>query len=401
MNKRITRLAIAFLLLFGISTFEAQAGELVKFISPLDDRFPSAEFTTKVNEVPIRHLIDALKDDEQIRQMEELFQASTEINPDAEAKSIFIAVYEKPSPYGVPFMQCYSGHGFNFFNLDDKKMGGMIFHLSIVDPDGNKKGVETGVFQSGFFHEIGHIILHNLVPNYPTAYQSNGITSLSSKETAFDEGFAELHEIFFEKRMPQYGTPNFLAAYEQFLYKMEFACFRPFGTEHNLFVWADWNDWPRLSKILKEKGGEAFYQDDFLSKKELREFDDMIRSEGVVATLFLALVGEITTQENGAPVDLQKCRDWNKLIKPAFLRLYSTIHSEQNNSLEAFVKSLIKDPSFEKYRSNLWKVILETTFYAFGSEKYGEMYRNFHEGRISESEYSAWKNQVFHETAGL
>ncbi|OHD57172.1 MAG: hypothetical protein A2Y33_09630 [Spirochaetes bacterium GWF1_51_8] len=360
-------------------------------IQPLDKEMPSSVFQTLKDKKKYSYLIDEIKNNKTIQQTFDCFAYSAQISKKPN-KKVFLALCEEKSPYmGVPFVQHFKGK--YSFKLDGKKGQGSIYFQPVNEEYGDKEAVKTGAFQTGFIHETAHIILANLVPDYPErAVQSEGVSSVTDPNVAFDEGFAELFEIFFMTRMPQYKSGKFLENIP-FWHQIEFNYFRGYGVENNLFVWDEWGS-KTLQKLEKD-GVKLLLKGKLIPMKKLRSMDDMLACEGVVVRILLDTVKAIAEKDANKKIDLQTFGDWNGVLKPAFFKLMDVIAENEVTSIQELWYAVSDSPDMKKYKFDIWRVFLEDSYYAFGSTDYALMYQKYANKKITQKEYKAWKDKVF------
>jgi hypothetical protein len=169
---------------------------------------------------------------------------------------------------------------------------------SYVDLVVNQAGVDNGGFEEIFCHELGHAILRSLLGNLshgPSRKMHQSMT-ITDYPTAFDEGYAE----HFQPLVRDSTTNLTLRRTEAGVYPMDMELFwlsnfdgqlRTDGVKRNVFV---------RRKVLPEVGDAAaadLYRA-FLAEETSTEFrpgvfknaQEMMASEGVIATLFYRLV---------------------------------------------------------------------------------------------------------------
>jgi DNA uptake protein ComE-like DNA-binding protein len=154
-----------------------------------------------------------------------------------------------------------------------------------VDLVVDKQSIDDGSFEEIFAHELGHVLLHRLIPRLPNGLARNAHSSLAITDypTAFDEGFA-IHFQGLARNLTQNAK---LKAIDKGL---EFRPFLPYwqsnidrrfrlrGMRDNLFIQH------QLPAVLQV--GDSTSQFDLTHFKNGQQ---MLASEGVVATLFYHL----------------------------------------------------------------------------------------------------------------
>jgi len=153
----------------------------------------------------------------------------------------------------------------------------------IVDAD----SVDKGDFEEIFAHELGHVLLRRLLPRLPEGYSRTPHASLSitDRPTAFDEGFAThfqglaRHLTRNERlRLEDHGLTSkpFLSYWASNLDRTA----RIDGVRRNVFV---------QSQLVLPGEGDAITLRDhstLFDTARLKSGDQMMASEGVVATVF-------------------------------------------------------------------------------------------------------------------
>jgi RNAse (barnase) inhibitor barstar len=358
-------------------------------VEPANDEMPSSVLQTLKDTGKVGYLIKEIQSSEVIKQTFELFAYSAQVSSKPN-KTFYLAMCGNKSPVGVPFVQHYTGK--YWFKLDGDKTQGSVFFLPINDEYGDQESIKTAAFQTGFIHEVGHIVLANLVPDFPQReVQSEGVSSITDPNVAFDEGFAELFEIFFMFRMPQYKSGHFLENIP-FWHQVEFGYFRSFGVLNNMFVWDEWGN--KTLKKIDSQGIDIFLNGKLLPMKKLRTQKDMLACEGVVVRVLLDIIKAQIETDTGKKIDIQKYDQWDN-IREAFQRLMKTIAKYKVTDLQALWNAIVKDPAFADYLEPVWKAYLEDSYYAFGSADYAKMYQKYNEKKITAEEYQKWKDEIF------
>jgi hypothetical protein len=153
----------------------------------------------------------------------------------------------------------------------------------VVDAD----SIEDGSFEEIFAHELGHVFLHRLLPHLPpgpsrTAHASLAITD---RPTAFDEGFATHFQALARRatRNPRLRDIDDGLDARPFLpywaSRLDGA-WRIDGMRRNAFVQAQ-VPWPGEADPARALDTSALFD-----TGRLKSGDQMLASEGVVATLF-------------------------------------------------------------------------------------------------------------------
>ncbi|MBW8312171.1 MAG: hypothetical protein K0M64_09075, partial [Rhizobium sp.] len=161
----------------------------------------------------------------------------------------------------------------------------------VVDAD----SVADGSFEEIFAHELGHVFLRRLLPGLPKGHSTtpHHAYTLTDYPTAFDEGFA-IHFQLLARRLTRNAA---LAAQDQGFDTRPYLphwqsnrdrTLRIDGVRRNLFVHA---------QRPFEGGGDALARETLspeFAAARLRNGQQMLSSEGVVATLFHRWIGPVT-----------------------------------------------------------------------------------------------------------
>lgn len=163
----------------------------------------------------------------------------------------------------------------------------------VVDAD----SVADGSFEEIFAHELGHVFLRRLLPGLPAgrATTAHHAYTITDYPTAFDEGFA-IHFQLLARRLSRNPA---LAAQDQGFDTRPFLphwqsnrdrALRIDGVRRNLFVHA---------QRPMDGDGEAYAREvlspEFAAAR-LRNGQQMLASEGVVATLFHRWIGPVPAE---------------------------------------------------------------------------------------------------------
>ncbi len=154
-----------------------------------------------------------------------------------------------------------------------------------VDLAVDNQSIADGSFEEEFAHEMGHVLLHRVLPRFPSGMSRAPHSSLAVTDypTAFDEGFA----IHFQGLARQITTNPQLQAYDDgFAFKPFVAywasdldrAFRLRGMRDDLFI--------HLQLPVALQVGDATSLFDLTHFKNGQQ---MMASEGVIATLFYHL----------------------------------------------------------------------------------------------------------------
>ena len=158
--------------------------------------------------------------------------------------------------------------------------------------DGNS--ITDGSFEEIFAHELGHVFLRRLLPGLPQGHSRtphHGY-SLTDYPTAFDEGFA-IHFQLLARRLTAnprlreidhgFDTRPFLPHWQSHRDRSQ----RIDGVRRNLFVHAQLPLEGEGDALARERLSMAF------SATRLRNGQQMLSSEGVLATLFHRWIGPV------------------------------------------------------------------------------------------------------------
>lgn len=186
----------------------------------------------------------------------------------------------------------FARHGFWLSEANNN----VVWHADhYVDLVIDKQSLEDGAFEEIFAHEMGHVLLRRLLPKLPNGLsrQPHSSLALTDYPTAFDEGFA-IHFQSIARHLTQNAK---LRAADKGL---SFKPFLPYwqsnidrslrirGVRDNLFIHRQLPALPTL--------GDSTPQFDL---GQLKNGQQMMSSEGVVATLFYHLMLD-GAEPNGA-----------------------------------------------------------------------------------------------------
>lgn len=176
--------------------------------------------------------------------------------------------------------------------------------LNYVDLVLDEKKVEDGEFQI-FTHELGHVMISNIVPYFPKgkAVKQHLSTGITDYFTAFDEGFA----IHFERLSYEAVSRYRDMADRKYSFKGDcistWTCeldsrLRLEGVKNNIFVHKKLMPHIDLSEleikdiILLEHASPDF------DRLKLKNAQEMLSSEGVIATIFYRINTDKQLQNN-------------------------------------------------------------------------------------------------------
>lgn len=169
-----------------------------------------------------------------------------------------------------------------------------------VDLVVSEESAETGDFEEIFSHELGHLILKALTGGLPRGasrkmHQSMTVTDYA---TAFDEGFAE----HFQPLVRDASTNAYLRRMTGGMEATDFESFwlsaadgqlRTDGVKRNLFIHR--KSLPATALEAKPDLYRLFIEDETSTvylPTELKNGQEMMASEGVIATLFYRMVND-------------------------------------------------------------------------------------------------------------
>lgn len=152
--------------------------------------------------------------------------------------------------------------------------------------------VDDGSFEEIFAHELGHVMLRRLVPGLGAgrSHTAHAALALTDRNTAFDEGFA----IHFQAVARRHTRNTRLRRIDQGLEERPFLGYwasnvdrsaRIDGVRRNLFVRA------QLPLPGTEAAATRFEHSSLFDPARLKSGDQMMASEGVVATVFHRWLG--------------------------------------------------------------------------------------------------------------
>ena len=200
---------------------------------------------------------------------------------------------ESATPLYLLLSQEEGGYARRDFFLQSATGQRTFISADYVDLVVDNESVQSGDFEEIFSHELGHLILRTLTGELlgPRSNKMHQSMTLTDYRTAFDEGFAEhFQPLARENSMnpnlvrQQRGAPapplnqEFLSQRDQLL--------RNFGPQQNLFIhdrFVPACTSPRECYVLEETSTS-------FDPAQLRTGQQMLSSEGVVATTFLYLV---------------------------------------------------------------------------------------------------------------
>jgi len=152
--------------------------------------------------------------------------------------------------------------------------------------------IKDGSFEEIFAHESGHVLLRRLLPNLPAGYSRNRHASqaVTDYPTAFDEGFATHFQAVARllTRNPQLRSQDAGTSFKPFLpYWRDHIDrnLRTRGVRDNLFVQRQL-PWPANPASDNPDATTLF------DPTQLKNGQQMMASEGVIATLFYHLMAE-------------------------------------------------------------------------------------------------------------
>lgn len=231
---------------------------------------------------------------------------------------------------------------------DDERYMPEPFVDLIVDDN----SVESGDFEEIFAHELGHVMLHRLIPRFPMGYSRTPHASLAITDTptAFDEGFAThmqglVRQFTRNERLRRtdrgLDSKPFLSSWQSNLDRIG----RIDGVRRNQFV---------LSQVPLPGEPDAIASRDnstLFDTARLKTGDQMMASEGVIATVFYRWLvpGEATNtalaERYGRVFEALAVLGRNELspdtaILVRLLRSYVGLHPEQGaDAMRSFLET--------------------------------------------------------------
>jgi hypothetical protein len=288
----------------------------------------------------------------------------------------------------------FARHG---FWLEDAKGERRLVLAGYVDLVVDEESVEDGNLEEIFSHELGHQILGELVGRLPggpsrNMHQSMAITDNS---TAFDEGYAE----HFQPLVRDATTNEYLheltkgdtAADLNLLWISRLdQQLRTDGVKRNLFIHekalpaAALDPGADLYKLyLHDETSTAFLTD------ELRNGQQMMASEGVIATIFYRIVNDKALREHyrdpafyrpflGREIPAEQLRQAVSPYENVNLKLFTAMRKAAKE-IAAGVPPAIAvvncyAAEFPHESSEIYKVFLETTRGATASQELAESF---------------------------
>jgi hypothetical protein len=186
------------------------------------------------------------------------------------------------------------------FWLEDAAATRKLVLSGYVDLVVSQNSVDTGDFEEIFSHELGHLILKALtggVGNGPSRKMHQSM-SVTDYPTAFDEGYAEHFQplardattnAYLRKLMSGVSATDF----ELFWLSAADGQLRTDGVKHNLFIHRKplpaiaLDPHPDLYRLLIEQETSTAFL-----PTELKNGQEMMASEGIIATLFYRIVND-------------------------------------------------------------------------------------------------------------
>jgi len=191
----------------------------------------------------------------------------------------------------------FARHG---FWLEDAKGQREFVLAGYVDLIVDEESVEDGNLEEIFSHELGHQILGELVGKLPSGASRNMHQSMTITDdfTAFDEGFAEhfqplVRDATANPHLHEFSKGNSAVDLDLLWISRLDQQLRSDGVKRNLFIHrkalppaAPDSTADRYRLYLDEETSTTFLND------QLRNGQQMMASEGVIATLFYRIVNE-------------------------------------------------------------------------------------------------------------
>lgn len=186
------------------------------------------------------------------------------------------------------------------FWLDDAAGQRKLVQAGFVDLVVSRNSVETGDFEEIFSHELGHLILRALTGGVPPGFSHTMHLSMDVTDypTAFDEGFAEhfqplVRDATTNRYLRRIASGTAAGDLETLWLSAADDELRTDGVKRNAFIHRK----PIPAALLDSPGNpyRAFVEEEtstaFL-RTQLRTGQEMMGSEGVIATLFYRIVND-------------------------------------------------------------------------------------------------------------
>ncbi|MCT4542171.1 MAG: helix-hairpin-helix domain-containing protein [Vallitalea sp.] len=312
-------------------------------------------------------------------------------------------------------------------NLIEENESTYYPHLNYVDLLINEERLNNGELDI-FSHELGHVMMANILKNFPTSNSSKQHVSMGITDyfMAFNEGWA----IHFEKLTHDFIThykkiTNLKHSYDRDLEKL-WQCnadseLRLNGVQDNIYIYekllpaTDKLKFNIVDTIILEHTSTIF------DKTKLKSSQEMLSCEGVIATLFYRISTNIILQNNYLSKDfynnflisnINNQSDIRKLFTPIENVMLKTfwiwykIKNKLNQSSIPFIEFInMWCECFPQDKPELLKIFLTTTVgktisndlsYIYEKAAYTGMIGNMHAFVESISEYKKTYNSLYH-----
>ena len=262
-------------------------------------------------------------------EMLKLFSLSRQIASERNRRTGVPDDPEFANPIYLLLSQEQGGYARRDFFLESSEGERIFISADYIDLIVDDDSVASGDFEEIFSHELGHSILRNLVGELqgPRSNKMHQSMTLTDYRTAFDEGFAEHFQplvrqnstnVLLQRQQRGVVAPSlsqeFLSQRDQVL--------RNYGPGMNTFIHGRFV--PTCASVAEcyivEETSTSF------DPAEMRTGQQMLSSEGFVATVFLQLVSEEAT-----PVCAHDCSTLEQKYKRLFESL-AAIGANANQS---------------------------------------------------------------------
>jgi len=288
----------------------------------------------------------------------------------------------------------FARHG---FWLEDVKGQRQLVLAGYVDLVVDQDSVKDGNLEEIFSHELAHQVLGELVGRLPPGNSRNMHQSMTitDNSTAFDEGYAE----HFQPLVRDATTNQHLRALTNGATSADLDIFwisrldqqlRTEGVKRNLFIHSK-----ALPAAALDAGADPYrlYLDTETStaflNDELRNGQQMMASEGVIATLFYRIVSETSLRDHyrelafyrpflGADISADRLRQIISSYENVNLKLFSAMRRAMKaiaSGVPPMVAVLNSYAAlFPDEAATIYKVFLETTRGATASQALAEAF---------------------------
>jgi len=192
------------------------------------------------------------------------------------------------------------------FWLEDANGKGKLVLAGYVDLVVSEDSVEAGDFEEIFSHELGHLILKALTGGLPHGRSRKGHLSMSVSDypTAFDEGYAEhfqplVRDVTTNTDLRKLTSGTTTTDFDSFWLSAADGQLRTDGVKRNLFIHR--KSLPLMVLDAKPDLYGLFIEEETSTTylpTELKNGQEMMASEGVIATLFYRMVNDQHLRES-------------------------------------------------------------------------------------------------------